>query len=553
LAVSVKKDGNTVTAQPTGGTSPYTYAWSNGAATASQTNLTPGTYSVVVKDKVGCEKSASITISCDLALNIQKDGNKVTAQPTGGTAPYTYTWSNGATSASQSNLASGTYTVVVKDQVGCEKSASVTIEFSSTKELTSFSFNQELNDILVKGDGVIENRKVTIFLPSGTKRNALIPTFVISNKAKAFVNNVEVKTNLSTLDFSSEKVILKIVAEDQSTQEYELNLITEFPEIDNRILAYMSSMNIQGAQVAITKNEKLVYLKSYGLADKENNISVNNNSLFRIASVSKPITQAAILHLVQSGKLSLNDKVFGPDGILKTTYGSKPYSDQLKSITVRHLVEHKAGGWTNDNQDPMFLPNNLTQTEIINFVLDNRPLQHVPGSTYLYSNFGYCLLGRVIEAVTGESYENYVKKSLLIPSGISEMKLGNGTLAGRFTNEVKYYNDQFNPYSYNISRMDSHGGWISTSKDLAKLLVRIDRNTQVPDLVQKSLLDQTYFNFFNWFHMGSLPGTAAHLERLNNEFGIVILANGIGADLGKVVREGMSQRQNWPVYDLMDK
>lgn len=127
LEVSVKKDGNTVTAQPTGGTAPFTYSWSNGATTASQSNLAAGFYTVVVKDKVGCEKSGSITIFCNLAVNIQKEGNNVTAQPTGGTPPYTFTWSNGVTTASQSNLTPGSYTVVVKDKAGCEKPASVTI------------------------------------------------------------------------------------------------------------------------------------------------------------------------------------------------------------------------------------------------------------------------------------------------------------------------------------------------------------------------------------------------------------------------------------------
>lgn len=525
---------------------------------------------IVLSCKEEEEIIPKIEVKAEFASNANsiKEGLEVSFQDksTGGPSRWEWTFEGGnpATSTERNPKvkyeSAGSYDVSLKviregseNEIKKSEFIVVTKELSSAKELTLFRFNQEINDILVNGEGVFDTRKVSVFLPPGTKKNALIPTFTISDKAKAFVNNVEVKTNLSTMDFSSGKVNLKIVAEDESSQGYELNLITEFPEIDNRILAWMTAMNVPGVQVAITKNEKLVYFKSYGLADKENNISVANNSLFRIASVSKPITQAAILYLVQAGKLSLEDKVFGTDGILKTAYGSKPYSDQLKLITVRHLVEHKAGGWANDNQDPMFLPNNWTQTEIINYVLDNRPLQHVPGSTYLYSNFGYCLLGRVIEAVTGESYANYVKKSLLTPSEISEMKLGNGTLEGKFANEVRYYNEQFNPYSYNINRMDSHGGWLATAKDIAKLLVRIDRNTLVTDLVQKSLLDETYFNFFNWIHTGSLPGTSAHLERLNNEFGIVILANGRGADLGKVVREGMSERQNWPVYDLMDK
>jgi uncharacterized protein (TIGR02145 family) len=126
LKIDVLNTSNTFTIEVLDGFPPYYYTWSNGGFTNSQT-LPPGNHSVTIRDGLGCEILHTFTIGCDMGVNIQRDGNNVTAQVTGGTAPYTYSWSNGATTASQSNLAPGTYTVVVQDKIGCEKSASITI------------------------------------------------------------------------------------------------------------------------------------------------------------------------------------------------------------------------------------------------------------------------------------------------------------------------------------------------------------------------------------------------------------------------------------------
>ena len=89
--------------------------------------------------------------------------------------------------------------------------------------------------------------------------------------------------------------------------------------------------------------------KGYGKADVEGNVDMTTNHRMRVASVSKTFTGIAIMRLVQAGKLSLDDKVFGADGILGTTYGTKAYNDRVKSVTVKNLLQMTTGGWVLPN------------------------------------------------------------------------------------------------------------------------------------------------------------------------------------------------------------
>jgi hypothetical protein len=127
----------TINLTVTGGTPPYTYNWSNGSTTEDQAGLAAGIYSVVIKDNKGCVLTAMITLVQPNAIvvstsinNVKCNGantGKATANVTGGTAPYTYLWSNGATTITAKNLVAGTYTVIVTDSKGCTGIGSATI------------------------------------------------------------------------------------------------------------------------------------------------------------------------------------------------------------------------------------------------------------------------------------------------------------------------------------------------------------------------------------------------------------------------------------------
>jgi len=315
----------------------------------------------------------------------------------------------------------------------------------------------------------------------------------------------------------------------------------DVPQLDDAVTNFMTKYKIPGMSVTVTKDDKLIYAKSYGQSDKEAGTSAKNSDLYRLASVSKPITSIAIMKLIEAGKLNLEDKVFGNGALLGTSYGTKTYSDFLKAITVKHLLTHTEGAWGNSNNDPMFTDPSWSTDQVINWALDNIPVTKTPGTVYDYSNFGYCLLGRIIEKVSGQTYEAYVKKTVLEPAGISDMRIGGNTLAQRVSNEVKYYGQGGeNPYAYNITRMDAHGGWLATATDLARLLVKVDGFSGKADMLSSSSIttmttassaNQYYAlgwsvnSAGNWWHSGSLPGTFTEIVRTSTGYTWTILCN----------------------------
>lgn len=307
--------------------------------------------------------------------------------------------------------------------------------------------------------------------------------------------------------------------------------------VDNTVQNFMSTYKIPGVSIAVTKNDKLIYVKSYGKMSATDNDPITNESLFRIASVSKPITSAGIMKLLEANKLTLDSKVFGTNGILNTYQSSQ--LEYMTDITVNHLLHHTTGAWPNDGNDPMFKHPEYNHDQLINWTLQTYPAIGSRG-TYKYSNFGYCLLGRVIEKLSGKSYEQFIKDEVLKPCGITDMSIAANTLAERKTNEVIYTGQGgANPYIYNISRMDSHGGWLATATDLAKFIVKVDGISARPDILKSSTIttmttkpaSSEYAcgwlvnNANNWWHTGSLPGTAAEIVKANNGFSWVILCN----------------------------
>lgn len=350
-------------------------------------------------------------------------------------------------------------------------------------------------------------------------------------------------------------------------------------KIDSYVNGVMSASSAPAISLAITQGGRLVFAKAYGLANVASNTEATTASLFRIASVSKPFTSAAIMRLVEQGKLSLDSKVFGAGALLGTTYGTKAYSARVKRITVRHLLNHTAGGWSNSSNDPMFLDPALTQEEVIDTTLDNRPLDNEPGTAYAYSNFGYCLLGRIIEALTGQSYASFVQQVVLTPSGISDMQIGGNTLAQRKPNEVVYYG---NPYGMNVTRMDSHGGWIATPIDLVRFGVHVDGFSSPSDVLtlasEASMRVGSTANpgyGLGWvqtthnttdapcstssidpcrveWHNGSLPGTSSILVRTSGNFTWAAVTNtrDNSPDIDGMMWNIVNNVSSWPTYDL---
>lgn len=317
---------------------------------------------------------------------------------------------------------------------------------------------------------------------------------------------------------------------------------TELQAMRQVAQAVMKSHSIPGLSIAIAHRGQIVYEESLGFANRDSGEKVTGSHLFRIASISKPITSVAIFRLIEQGQLGLEDSVFGQNGLLRGIYGNPPYKKYVEQIQIKHLLTHTCGGWSNEKDDPMFLNPKMDHKQLITWTLSNLPLTSQPGQSYAYSNFGYCILGRVIEKITGKSYENFVKDEVLSRCGISDMGIGGNTLAERKPQEVIYYSAQGDesPYGMNVRRMDSHGGWIATASDLVRFAVHVDGQAPARNILKQATIKEmatpptaspdyakgwAVNKYNNWWHNGGLPGTSTIMVRTGTNFCWAALTN----------------------------
>jgi CubicO group peptidase (beta-lactamase class C family) len=298
---------------------------------------------------------------------------------------------------------------------------------------------------------------------------------------------------------------------------------------------FRQHFHVPAMSIALSKNGRFVYDGAGGMADRQHMTQAQQNTLFRIADLSKSITAVTILSLTEAGKLNLADHVFGAAGILGTKYGKSPYKTYVTDLTVDHLLTHTGGGWAADDNDPMFHNNGWDQGKLMTETIDNVPLTNPPGTQWAYSNFGYCVLGRVIEQIAGQPYESYVQGNILAPCGITSMQVAQNSERHRASDEVVYIGQYSeDPYKININRMDSSAGWIASSTQLVQFLNHVAGAPGIPALLKPETIrlmttpapaypegDARYARGWmvsenghgSWWHSGSLPGSTALMIR----------------------------------------
>ncbi len=370
---------------------------------------------------------------------------------------------------------------------------------------------------------------------------------------------------------------------------------------DSQMKAFLSKWSIGGASMAITKNGKLIYNRAFGFTDIAKQQATQPSNLFRIASVSKPITAIAIMKMIEDGKLNINDTVFGAGKILDQAYYLSVIIDsRIYNITVKQLLEHTAGwdrgvacdGYT--HCDPISFPLHVTSTlgaqnpagdsVLIKFLL-KKGLNSAPGTAYAYSNIGYLVLGKVIEKLSGMKYEDYVETKIFDPLGLCDMHLGKNLLADKQEREVEYNasnstlscygNGQSVPWQYggwNLEAMNAHGGWIATAADLTKLILAVDKYSTFPDILTSASITtmttpssvNAYYakgwsvnTFGNWWHTGSLDGTATFIARTSGGYTWAILlnsrstaSNAFWSDLDALPWDCIAATSSFPTHNL---
>jgi CubicO group peptidase (beta-lactamase class C family) len=367
-------------------------------------------------------------------------------------------------------------------------------------------------------------------------------------------------------------------------------------EIDREVNSFIKKWKIEGASLAVTKDEKLVYAKGFGIANSETGEEVRPGHLFRIASVSKLITAVAIMKLYEDGKLDLDERVFGEDGILNDSI-YRDYRDQrVEKITVRHLLNHTAG-WSSASGDPMFRSLYIARkmnvhppasfNNILQFTLSKR-LNYTPGTRYSYSNLGYAILGEIIERKSGMPYQDYVVMDILKPLDIHDMHVGKSYYYEKYPNEVRYHSavgpmttydmdgsGQSVPIYYGGNDMEllgPAGGWVASAPEFIKFLTAIDGFPEQPDILRPEtiammtdpdLSGQGLFgwrgqdNYGTWWRTGYLTGSSALVVRQRNGINWVVMINtstSKHSDIHRYVSSMMFTAVNrvkeWPAIDL---
>jgi D-alanyl-D-alanine carboxypeptidase len=170
--------------------------------------------------------------------------------------------------------------------------------------------------------------------------------------------------------------------------------------------------NVAGMAVAVVKGRDTLLMKGYGFSDLENKIAVTPQTVFRIGSVTKQFTSAAIMKLVEEGKLSLDDDI--------TKYGLN-FPTHGRKILLRHLLNHTSGIPSYTDVGPRFgtvMRMDLTTDSLIG-VIRKDSLQFEPGRYFYYNNTGYFMLGMIIEKITGKRYGDDLDERFFKPNAMS--------------------------------------------------------------------------------------------------------------------------------------
>jgi CubicO group peptidase (beta-lactamase class C family) len=292
----------------------------------------------------------------------------------------------------------------------------------------------------------------------------------------------------------------------------------------------------------VAKDGEVLYSSAYGLADRERGIANTVETQFRIGSMNKMFTAVATLQLVEQGKLALDDTV----GKHLPSY---PNPDVASKVTVRHLLTHTGG--TGDIFGPEYDRNRLMLREHSDYVrlYGSRAPGFEPGSRFEYSNYGFVLLGAIIEAVSGESYYEYVREHVFLPAGMTSTdslpesedvpNRSVGYTAPFFGSRLRQPNTDWLPW-----RGTAAGGGYSTVGDIARFAEALKSHTLLSpgstELLLTGKIDLGYglryaFGFFDarasdgtgWLgHGGGAPGMNGDLRIYpRSGYVVVVLAN----------------------------
>lgn len=265
-------------------------------------------------------------------------------------------------------------------------------------------------------------------------------------------------------------------------------LIAQLPpatgqQIDALIADLMSADGIPGISVAVAQENQLVYSKGFGLADVENSVSATERTLYRTASIAKPMTAAVVLSLMEDGKLDLDEDVrtYVPE------FGQKRWS-----VTSRQLLGHLGGirHYKSSSEASSTKHFFSLRSALKTFASDR--LTHEPGSRYRYSSFGYNLLGSVSEGAGNDDFLGLMQKHVLGPAGMQHTVVDdqNAVIPNRASGYIRatesllttlpddhnwVLGNLYNSKLHDTSMKIPGGGLLSTASDLVRFAAAINQ------------------------------------------------------------------------------
>jgi len=384
--------------------------------------------------------------------------------------------------------------------------------------------------------------------------------------------------------------------------------VPELAPFDDEMQALMTARDIPSGAIAVGWQGRLVLARGYSWNPGAEDIVTQPTSLFRLASVSKPITSTLVHRLIQDGRLSPDATI--DDFIDLTPRPGTTIDPRLPTITVRNLLQ-MLGGFGDPatlGYDPVFrdtvvaaglgIPLPVSHADVIRYQ-NGEPLVADPGTTYYYSNYGYKLLGRIVEAASGMPYARYAQR-VMNPAGIWHLRLARARQEQRAPGEVAYWSGGQGPNvidatggnrpweyggSINQDTMDAYGGWVASAPELLRWLVNlhdpdapdaildadsIEAMFALPENFGGSYTPGSYYYAAGWavrdygasgrttWHAGSLPSTATYVLRYRTGFDVVVLLNRRNETdpdtttnaMDSAVFAAYAQIASWPAHDL---
>lgn len=290
--------------------------------------------------------------------------------------------------------------------------------------------------------------------------------------------------------------------------------VPNFEALERVVLEHRARIGALAATVAVGRGDALVYARGFGWADQARSLPVEPDALMRIASVSKPLTAAAAQKLIAEGRLHADETV-----LRRLDYRIDPADARWWLISVRQLIDHRGGWDAHERHDALFRVDAIARQlrlerppradDIVRYML-REPLQYRPGTRRVYSNFGYCVLGRMIERASGLPYIDYLRGEVLGPYGIEDIMLAqNGVRASR---EVEY---PAQASRFNTETGDSAAGLIASAPALVRFLEHYWLSGAPRRRGERG----------SWVVFGSLPGTSAMARQLPSGVNYAVLLN----------------------------